>query len=386
MKEIAIIGIGQTIIDEHWTRSLRDLAVEAVVSALQDAGRDQVDGLFIGNMLSGTLSRQENIGSLIADWTGLRPAEAVKVEAACGSGAAALRLAFQAVSSGELDSAIALGVEKMTDTKGPDTTAALAQAADADYETAHGVTFVSINAMIMQRYMYEHGWSHAHFAPFPITAHSHALHNPYARLHEEIDHKTYESARMISSPINLMDASPIGDGAAAVLIVPAESLNIGRSARKLITVAGSASATDTLAVHDRRSVTDLAAARISARRAYSQAAVRPGEIDFFELHDAFSIMAVLALEACGFADEGQGVRLGLDGGIELGGKIPISTQGGLKARGHPVGATGIYQIVEAVQQLRGTAGNTQLDRARIGMTQNIGGSGATVITHILKVK
>jgi acetyl-CoA C-acetyltransferase len=386
MREIAIIGIGQTVIDEHWTSSLRDLAVEAVANCLRDAGREQVDGLYIGNMLSGILGRQENIGPLIADWTGLSPAEAVKVEAACGSGAAAFRLAIQAISSGELDSAIALGVEKMTETKGADTTAALAEAADADFETMHGVTFVAINAMIMQRYMHEYGWSHAQFAPFPIVAHSNALNNPYARLHEEIDVNTYESARIISSPINLLDASPIGDGAAAIYIVPAESINKGNRARKMITIAGSASATDTLAVHDRRRVTGLAAAQKSAQSAYSQADVAPNQIDLFELHDAFSIMAVLSLEACGFVEEGQGPRLGLDGEIYPDGKIPIATLGGLKARGHPVGATGIYQIVELVQQLRGSAGKAQIADAKVGMAQNIGGSGATVLTHILKVK
>jgi acetyl-CoA C-acetyltransferase len=234
--------------------------------------------------------------------------------------------------------------------------------------------------------MHEYGWSHAQFAPFPIVAHSNALNNPYARLHEEIDVNTYESARIISSPINLLDASPIGDGAAAIYIVPAESINKGNRARKMITIAGSASATDTLAVHDRRRVTGLAAAQKSAQSAYSQADVAPNQIDLFELHDAFSIMAVLSLEACGFAEEGQGPRLGLDGEIYPDGKIPIATLGGLKARGHPVGATGIYQIVELVQQLRGSAGKAQIADAKVGMAQNIGGSGATVLTHILKVK
>jgi acetyl-CoA C-acetyltransferase len=342
-----------------------------------------VDGIFIGNMLSGILNRQENLGSLVSDWVGMRHIEAVKVEAACGSGAAALRVAMMAVGTGELESAIALGVEKMTETKGADTTAALAEAADADYETTHGVTFVAINALIMQRYMHEYNWSHTHFAPFPINAHANALHNPHARLHENIDLKTYETARMISNPINLMDASPIGDGAAAVLIVPSEGI---KQARNKVTIAGSASATDTLAVHDRQAVTRLAAAEKSARRAYAQAGISPAEIDFFELHDAFSIMAVLSLEACGFIEHGQGPRLGLEGQILPQGKIPICTLGGLKARGHPVGATGIYQVVEAVQQLRGSAGHAQVDGARVGMAQNIGGSGATVITHILKVK
>ena len=389
MREIAIIGIGQTHIEEQWTRSLREIAGEAVLSALKDANRDTVDGLFVGNMLSGILSRQENLGALIADWTGLRDIEAVKIEAACGSGAAALRTAIMAVGSGEMESAIALGVEKMSETKGSETTAALATAADADYEIIHGLSFVAINALVMQRYLHEYGWKHTDFAPFSINAHANAVHNPYARLHEAITEKDYQRARMIASPINLLDASPIGDGSAAVVIVPAETLrhparsSISNS-HPIITIAGSAAATDTLAVHDRHNPLWLSAAEKSARKAYAQAGVTPKEIQLFELHDAFSIMSALSLEACGFAERGQGPRLGLDGSIIPTGRIPIATRGGLKARGHPVGATGIYQIVEVVQQLRGEAGPTQVAGATIGMAQNIGGSGATIITHILK--
>ena len=386
MREIAIIGIGQTPIDEHWGLSLRELAGEAILASLIDAGRESVEGLFVGNMLSGALNRQENLATLIADWAGLRNIEAMKVEAACGSGAAALRLAIMAVGSGEMDSAIALGVEKMTETKGADTAAALAEAADADYEAIHGLSFVAINALVMQRYLYEYSWKHTDFAPFSINAHANAIHNPYARLHEAIDEKDYKKARMVAAPINLMDASPIGDGAAAVLVVPAASLKQNGRARPVITILGSASATDTLAVHDRRKVTWLAAAETSARRAYSQAGVMPKDIDLFELHDAFSIMSALSLEACGFAEPGKGPQLALDGEIRPDGQIPICTLGGLKARGHPVGATGIYQIVEVVQQLRGEAGPTQVGGAKIGMAQNIGGSGATIITHILRVK
>jgi acetyl-CoA C-acetyltransferase len=386
MQEIAIIGIGQTSVDEHWEKSLRELAGEAVTAALQDANRASVDGIFVGNMLSGVLNQQESLGALVADWAGLKNIEAVKVEAACGSGAAALRLAMMAVGSGELDSAIAIGVEKMTETKGPDTTAALAEAADADYETPHGLTFVALNALVMQRYLFEHGWQHTDFAPFSINAHSNAINNPFARLHEGITLRDYERARMVSEPINLLDASPIGDGAAAVLVVPADQVYQNGRGRPLVTIAGAAAATDTLAIHDRKDVIWLAAAEISAQRAYAQASVQPKDIDVFEVHDAFSIMSALSLEASGFCERGQAPRLGLDGDILPNGRIPICTKGGLKARGHPVGATGIYQIVEVVQQLRGEAGDTQVVNARIGMAQNIGGSGATIITHILRVK
>jgi acetyl-CoA C-acetyltransferase len=381
MREVAIIGIGQTPVEEQWDKSLREIAGEAVLKALADANRDRADALFIGNMMSGIIIQQENLGTLIADWVGLRHVEAIKVEAACGSGAAAVRQALFAVSSGLIDSAIAVGVEKMTDSKGTEITAALATAADADYEAAQGVSFVALNALIMQRYMYEYGWKHADFAPFSINAHRNALSNPYARLHEKITEKEYASAKMIAYPINLLDASPVGDGAAAVFIVPKE--NLRNNAKPIITIAGSASATDSLAIHDRKDPLWLKAAEISAQKAYSQAGVTPKDIDFFELHDAFSIMSALSLEACGFAERGQGPRLGLEGDIFINGKIPVTTLGGLKARGHPVGATGVYQIVEAVLQLRGEAGNNQIDGAKIGMTQNIGGSGSNIITHIL---
>ena len=381
MREIAIIGIGQTPVDEHWDKSLKELAGEAILAALSDANRNSADALFIGNMLSGMLSKQENIGGLISDWIGLQGMEAEKVEAACGSGAAAFRAGLMAVSSEEVDSALVVGVEKMTESLPVETTEALATAADADYESAQGLSFVAINALVMQLYLHTYGWKHSDFAPFSINAHANALHNPYARLHEAITEKDYISARMIAEPINLLDASPTGDGAAAVLLVPADSVTA--QDRRIIKIIGSASATDSIAIHSRKDPLWLSAAEKSARKAYDQAGVRPEDIDFFELHDAFSIMSVLSLEACGFAERGKGPILGLDGDISINGRIPITTRGGLKARGHPVGATGMYQIVEAVQQLRGEAAPTQVENSRIGLTQNIGGSGATIITHIL---
>ena len=384
MREVAIIGIGQIVVDEHWDKSIKELAGTAIISALSDAQRDTADALFVGNMLSGILSKQENLGVLISDWIGLPGMESQKIEAACGSGAAAFRAAILAVGSEEVDSALVVGVEKMTENLPVETTEALATAADADYESAQGLSFVAINALVMQLYLQTYGWKHTDFAPFSINAHANAMHNPYARLHEVITEKDYTAARMIAEPINLLDASPIGDGAAAVLLVPADLLT--NHNKRVIKIVGSASATDSIAIHSRKDPLWLSAAEISARKAYDHAGVGPEDIDFFELHDAFSIMSVLSLEACGFADRGKGPRLGLDGHISLKGKIPITTRGGLKARGHPVGATGMYQIVEAVQQLRGEAGPTQVRSAQIGMTQNIGGSGATIITHILRVE
>ena len=381
MRKVAIIGTGQTQVAEHWTYSIRDLALQAIFAALREAQIDFVDGIFIGNMLSGIQGKQEHLGALVADWTGSRHREAFKIEAACGSGAAALRVALMAVASGEMDSAMVVGLEKMTDTNGTATTANLATACDADYEAAQGVSFVALNALMMRRYMFKYGWQHEDFALFSINSHNNALTNPNARLHERIDEIDYQRSRMISSPINLLDASPIGDGAAAIILVPADKLS---SRVNPITFAGSAAATDKLALHDRSDPLWLSAAEKSSKIAYAQVGIVPKEIDVFELHDAFSIMAALSLEAAGFCERGQAPRLANEGDIFPNGRIPISTFGGLKARGHPVGATGIYQIIEVVHQLRGEAGDQQIEDATIGMAQNIGGSGATVITHIMK--
>lgn len=385
MRQVAILGIGQIKVDEHWDLSLRELGGNAAFVAMQDAGLDQVDALFVGNMLSPLVSGQNQLGTFYSDWIGLWGQEAVKVEAACGSGAAALRAALMAVAAGDIESALVVGVEKMTDKAGHDVTAALATAADADYEVEQGISFVGINALVMRRYMHEFGWKHEDFAPFSINAHANAMHNPFARLHEKISVEKFEKSSMVATPINLMDASPIGDGAAAAIIVPAEKVASLKGKPK-ITVAGSASATDSIAVHSRKDPLFLSAAHLSSKKAYEMANVGPQDIDVFELHDAFSIMSALSLEASGFAERGQGVRLGLDNEISPTGRLPVCTRGGLKARGHPVGATGMYQIVEVVQQLRGECDKTQVDGARIGMAQNIGGSGATILTHILKAE
>jgi acetyl-CoA C-acetyltransferase len=379
MRKVAILGIGQTKIGEHWEKSLREIGGDAAFAAMQDAGIEKVDSLFVGNMLSPMISGQNQLGTFFADWIGMWKQEAVKIEAACGSGAAAFRAALMAVASGDVESALVVGVEKMTDKAGRDVTAALATAADADYEVDQGISFVGINALVMRRYMHEFGWKHEDFAPFSINSHANAMHNPYARLHEKITVEKFEKSSMVATPINLLDASPTGDGAAAMIIVPAEK--VARQPR--IIVSASAAATDTIAVHSRKDPMFLQAAYLSSKRAYEMAGVTPADIDVFELHDAFSIMAALSLEASGFAERGQGVRLALDNEISIQGRVPVCTRGGLKARGHPVGATGVYQLVEVVQQLRGECGKTQVDGARIGMTQNIGGSGATILTHIL---
>jgi acetyl-CoA C-acetyltransferase len=385
MREVAIIGIGQTQVEEHWDKSLRILAGEAILEAMADARRESVDALFVGNMLSGSANHQQHLGALIADWVGLRYTEAVRIEAACSSGASALRAGMMAVSSGEVECAVVVGVEKMTDSPGSEITAALASAADADWELEQGLSFVALNALIMKRYMHEYGWMHDDFGGFSMNAHANGVHNPHARFQEPITEADYHRSPMIADPINLLDASPMGDGAAALVLVPAETLRADNH-HPIITIAGSAAATDSIAIHGRFDPLWLSAAEMSARKAYAQAGVTPTDIDLFEVHDAFSIMAALSLEASGFADRGQAPRLAIEGQISPQGRIPIATRGGLKARGHPVGATGVYQIVEVTEQLRGQAEGSQVLGAQIGMAQNIGGSGSNIITTILRRK
>jgi acetyl-CoA C-acetyltransferase len=382
MREVAVIGIGQTKIDEHWDKSLKELAGEAIIDAMRDANRDYADAIYIGNMMSGSANHQQHLGALVADWVGLRYTEAMKVESACSSAASAFRAGVMAVASGQMNTVVVAGVEKMTDSTMAEITSDLATAADADYEAGMGVSFVALNALIMKRYMHEYGWKKEDFAPFPINAHANAMNNPKARFHDAITLETYLKAGMICPPINLLDASPIGDGAAAAVLVPLDSIT--RNGRPVVKVAGSGGATDSIGIHHRREPLFLKAAEISSKQAYQQAGLTPADIDFFELHDAFSIMAALSLEASGFAERGQGPRMANDGAIFPGGRLPICTRGGLKARGHPVGATGLYQITEVVQQLRGEAGGNQLDGVKIGMAQNIGGSGSNIVTHILQ--
>ncbi len=382
MRDVSIIGIGQTTVGEHWDRSLRHLAYDALKAAMLDANIERADALYVGNMLSGEISHQAHLGPLIADFAGLRGIEAVKVEAACASAAAAFRQAYIGVASGLQDIVIALGVEKMTDNVGSKLTAGLASAADADYEVIHGITFVALNALIMQRYMYEYNVARDDFADFAINAHANGAGNPNAMFQRPISREDFVRSGTVADPISLLDASPMADGAAAVVLCPTELAR--EFTDNAIRIKGSAVATDSLSVHDRHDPLWLQAAEDSAKRAYRQAGVTPKDIDFFELHDAFTIMAALSLEAAGFAERGHGTWLARDGEITSQGKIPITTRGGLKARGHPVGATGLYQIVEASQQLRGEAGNNQLANVHLGMTQNIGGSGATIATHIFE--
>ncbi len=381
MRQVSIIGVGQTPVREHWDKSLRELAVEALLSALKDAHKDHVDAIYVGNMLSGELIGQEHLGALVADQLGMTGVEALKLEAACGAGGAAVRMGYLAVASGQFDTVAVVGVEKMTDMTNGTVTAGLAMAADGDYEASNGISFVALNALLMRRYMYEYDLVEEDFAPFAINAHANAMHNPNAMFHRPITREQLSKAKMVSDPVSLLDSSPICDGAAALILSRGDNLN-GNGARA-VRVAASTVATDALALHSRKDPLWLSAVELSSKKAYEQAGVGPADVDLFELHDAFSIISPMSLEAAGFAGRGTGVYMARDGEIGLQGRLPISTMGGLKARGHPIGATGVYQVVEAATQLRGEAGENQVENAHVAMAQSLGGVGTTAVTHIL---
>jgi len=382
MTNTSIIGIGQTDVREHWDTSIRHLAWYAIEAAMDDAHHHDIDAIYVGNMLAGQLSNQNHLGALIADFAGLRGAEALTVEAADASGGAALRQAVLAVQSGLVQTALVVGVEKVTDESGSVIPAALATALDADYEAIQGQTLSGAAGLLMRRYMHEYGVALADFAGFSVNAHANAAANPRAMYRNKLRPEAFAPAPMTADPVSLFDEAPTGDGAAAVIVTSSE--RAADMVARPVRIAASALATDTLALHDRRDVLWAAAAARSAQRAYEQAGVSPTDIDLFELHDSFTVLAALSLEACGFAERGQGWQLARDGEIGRGGRVPISTFGGLKARGNPLGATGLYQIVEVAHQVRGTAGDCQVAGARVGMAQNLGGMAATAVTHILR--
>lgn len=383
MSEVIIAGLGQTTVGEHWDVSLRDLAYYALNAAIKDAGGLRPQSLFVGNMLASNLSRQAHLGALLADYAGLTGIEAVTIEAAGASGGAALRQAYLAVKSGLVDTALVVGVEKFTDVVGAGVEEALATAADSDFESVQGLTATAQAALIMQRYMHEYEVPADGFAGFALTAHANGAGNPNAMFQKAIKPETYAKAGMVSEPVNMFDAAPNADGAAA-LVLTRRDLLPSNLPNPLVRIAGSATASDTLALHDRKDMLYFEAAQLSTGRAMKQASLTLDQIDLFEYHDIFSIYAALALEAVGFAIRGQGWKLAAEGHLSLTGRIPCATLGGLKARGFPGGATGVYQAVEAAQQLRGQAEANQIPGATYALIQSLGGPASTAVTHILE--
>ncbi|MDX1435436.1 MAG: beta-ketoacyl synthase N-terminal-like domain-containing protein [Anaerolineales bacterium] len=382
MVDVVIAGIGQTDVGEHWDYSLRELALFALDEARNEAGGIQPQAVYVANMLAPALSRQSHLGALVADFAGLRGIEAVTVEAAGASGGVALRQAYLAVASGASETAMALGVEKITDQVGPPVEAALATTTDSDYEAEQGMTPTSQAALLLRRYLHENDVPREAFAGFPVTAHANGATNPHAMFRKPIKPELYARAGIVSDPLNMFDIAPRADGAAAALLVRAD-LVPPDFPHPLVTIAGSSVATDALAIHDRPNPLVLRAVNASIERACAQAGIARSDVSFYELDDTYSIYAALSLEAAGFAAPGEGWKLAENGGIGLNGNLPIATFGGAKARGHAGGAAGVYQAVEAVMQLRGQAGDNQVPDAAIGLIQCLGGPGSTAAAHVL---
>jgi acetyl-CoA C-acetyltransferase len=384
MREVAIIGVGMNKWGELWNDSLRDIYVDAAIEAIKDAGVDHVDGMYIGSMTPGLFVGQEHIGSLMADYLGMKGLPCTRVESACASGGVALKSAFLEVASGHSDIVIAGGVEKMTDCSGDDATYALATAADQEYEVFHGATFPGLYAMMARRHMHDYGTTREQLAHVAVKNHKNGAKNPKAQYPFEVTLEEVMTSVMVADPLRILDCSPITDGAACVVV--ADLATARKICKKpIVKITGIGHATDSIALHSRESITRLDAVTTAAERAYKMAGKKPTDIHFAEVHDCFTIAEIIVAEDLGFFKKGEGGKGAESGETHIGGRIPINPSGGLKSKGHPVGATGIAQAIETVNQLRGDAGARQVKGAKVGMTQNMGGSGGSCVIHIMEV-
>lgn len=384
MRDVAIIGAGLTKFGERWNVGMKELMQEAGLAALEDANissRD-VEMLFGGTMAPGSFLEQEHTAALIADQLGFHNIPAVRVENACASGGSALRLGYITVASGIHDIVVVGGVEKMTDITASAATTALGGAGDQEWELAQGITFPGLYALIAKRHMYEYGTTEEQLASVAVKNHENASKNEFAQFKNKISIEDVMKSKPIADPLKLLDCSPISDGAAVIVLAP---LEIAKKYNNTpIKIIGSGQASDTLRLADRDSITELKATKLAAQNAYKQAKVSASDIDVLEVHDCFTIAEVLAMEDLGFYQKGKAAKAIADGETALNGKVSVNTSGGLKGCGHPVGATGVKQAVEITWQLRGVANGRQVSGAEIGMTHNVGGSGATAVVHIFK--
>lgn len=382
MKRVAVIGAGYTKFGEHWDKSLRDLSTTAGVLALNDAKMEgkNIQALYIGNMSGGRFIGQEHLAALAVDQAGLNPIPATRCEGACASSAIAFRDAYLSILAGEHDIVMAAGAEKMTDIKGTDAIAALMGAGDQEWESANGLTFTGLYALIARVHMKRYGTTREQMAMVSVNNHKNGALNPKAQFQFEITVDQVLKSSMIADPMTLLDCSPITDGSAAVILASEE---VAKNFDNPIWILGSGQASDTLAVHDRKDITEMAATKVASKKAYEQSGLSPERVDIAEVHDCFSINEIIAVEDLGFCPKGEGGKFVESGAIAREGQKPVNTAGGLKSIGHPVGATGIRQITDLVKQLRGEYGPLQIKDANTGIALNIGGSGATAVVHIL---
>ncbi len=385
MRDVAIVGIGLSKWGEMWDASLRTLWTEAALAALADAGVDTVDAITVGCMTPGLFVGQEHLGALLADELGMAGVPATRVESACASGGLALKTAFAEIASGLADVVLATGVEKMTDVSGDDCTAALATAADAEQEVFDGASFPGLYAMMARAHMERFGTTREQLALVAVKNHKHGSMNPKAQYRQVITVADVLASPKVADPLNVLDCSPITDGAAAVVLAEMSVAKRLAKGRPVVRIAGVGQATDRIALHNRRELTALPATTRAAEKAYAMAGRRPEEVQLAEVHDCFTIAEIMVVEALGFCQPGQGGCQASSGRTALGGPLPVNPSGGLKSKGHPVGATGVAQAVEITSQLRGEAGPRQVAGARVGLTQNMGGTGASTLVHILEV-
>ena len=384
MRRVAIVGVGMTEFGEHWEMGFRELVAQAGLRAIEDAklAGVKIDALYGGTMAAGRLIGQEHITALIADYMGLNPIPATRVEAACASGGVALRQGYMAVASGMHDIVVVGGAEKMTDVPVSDAAVALGGAGDQEWELFMGATFPALYALMARRHMYEYGTKEEQLAQVAVKNHYNASKNKYAQFKSPVSLETVMGSKVIADPLKLFDCSPISDGAAAVVLAPMEMAR--QFTDTPVEIIASAQASDTLALSSRKSLTELRATKVAAKKAFELAHITPGDVDVCEVHDCFTIAEIMAIEDIGFFPKGKGGKATMDGETALNSTISINTSGGLKGCGHPVGATGVKQAVEITWQLRGEAGDRQVKNAEIGMTHNVGGSGATCVVHIMR--
>jgi len=385
MREVCIVGVGMSKWGEIWKQSLRDMHTDAALKAIKASGVDHLDSMYVGCMSSGLFVGQEHLASLLTDYMGMRGLPATRVESACASGGLAVRQAFIEVASGVSDIVMASGVEKMTDCSGDEATYALATAADQEYEVFHGATFPGLYAIMACAHMAKYGTTRAMLSAVSSKNHTNGAMNPVAQYPFKVTPAQVEKSVMIADPLRILDCSPITDGAAAVVVTTVDiAKKLGKPYVKII---GSGVGTDTIALAQREDITTIKAATIASKQALEMAGKKIGDMQFAEVHDCFTIAEIAVAESIGLYEPGKAGPAFLAGESALDGKFPINSSGGLKSKGHPVGATGVAQMVEIYKQLTGQAENGRQipNSPKIAMTQNMGGSGGSSVVHIMEV-
>ncbi len=380
---VAIIGIGQTAFGEQWDRSIRRISLTAATACLADAGvsGDDIDALYVSNTSTSSFIQQEHQAVMAADSGGLLPVASTEVEAACASGGVAVRHAYLAIKSSEHKIAMVVGCEKMSDISEPAIADTLMSAADREWEGQIGATFPGLFALLARRHMHHYDTTEKQLAAPSVKAHANAVDNPYAQFRFRISPEAVLSSPIVADPLRMLHCAPISDGAAAAILCRGDLVENFEG--EPIWVDASIQASDTLALHDRPHITTFRAVKSAAKQAYSKLNITPEDLDIVEVHDSFSISEIMAVEDLGFVEKGKGGPALEEGYFDKKGKLPVNVSGGLKAKGHPVGATGIAQVAEIVEQLRGTAGKRQLSGVKCGLTLNLGGTGSTAVVHIL---